>query len=118
MISTKSVRMFFATEAGVGIHRALGLVRGLICTGRVSSRFTRACCPFVAATMLTDEPVQVVRGEWFVVGADGIWYCQGNGSDGDAWDNNNLPGAVGWRVSWTAELEARVRALAVQGGAR
>ena len=55
-------------------------------------------------------------GEWAVIAADKIWLVQNNGADGDAWANNNIrtggAGAIGWSLSRTPELEARVRHLA------
>jgi hypothetical protein len=48
-----------------------------------------------------------------------IWYVVNNGHDGDDWSANNVrtggAGAVGWRLPWSAELEASVRALCVHG---
>ncbi len=53
-------------------------------------------------------------GDWFVVGADYIWYIRNNGADGDDWSRNNVrtggAGAIGWRVplnpGWASDLEA------------
>jgi hypothetical protein len=48
-----------------------------------------------------------------------IWLVRGNGSDGDNWAPNNVrtggAGAIGRRLPWTPELEARVRALREEG---
>ncbi len=42
-------------------------------------------------------------GDWFVVGAEHIWYVLNNGADGDNWAYNNVrtggAGAIGWRIS-------------------
>lgn len=43
-----------------------------------------------------------------------VWFVQNNGHDGDCWADNNVrtggAGAIGWRLPWSAELEADVRA--------
>jgi len=42
-----------------------------------------------------------------------IWLDRYNGADGDNWSGNNIGGAaIGWRVDWTPELDARLRAIA------
>ena len=55
-------------------------------------------------------------GDWFVIGIEYIWYVQNNGADGDDWTRNNVrtggAGAVGWRVSYDAQLADRLRKLA------
>ena len=55
-------------------------------------------------------------GDWFVVGADWIWYCQNNGMDGDDWSRNNVKtggaGAIGWRAPYDATLADRIHASA------
>lgn len=42
-----------------------------------------------------------------------IWHVRNNGSDGDDWSHNNIrtggAGAVGRRLPWSSELEAKVR---------
>lgn len=47
-------------------------------------------------------------GEWFVVQPDWVWFIQANGMDGDDWSKNNLPGCIGWRVPYTAELAEKL----------
>jgi len=41
-------------------------------------------------------------GDWFVIGADCLWYVQNNGADGDNWSYNNVrtggAGAIGWKT--------------------
>lgn len=48
-------------------------------------------------------------GEWFLITESRIWYCRGNGGDGDDWSDNNLPGVRAWRVPRTEELADRIR---------
>jgi hypothetical protein len=54
-------------------------------------------------------------GDWFVVGAEHIWYVQNNGADGDDWSRNNVTtggaGAIGWRVAYDEALAAEVKAF-------
>lgn len=54
-------------------------------------------------------------GDWFVIGPEYIWYVQNNGADGDNWSQNNVrtggAGGIGWRLPYTDELAAQVRAL-------
>lgn len=55
-------------------------------------------------------------GDWWVIGADGIWYVMNHGADGDAWDWNNVitggAGAIGWRIPYSQELADELRQLA------
>jgi hypothetical protein len=51
-------------------------------------------------------------GNWLILAADGIWYVQGNGGDGDDWTANNLPGAIGRRIPFDAALATELRQLA------
>lgn len=48
-----------------------------------------------------------------------IWLVANNGGDGDCWGNNNVrtggAGGIGWRLPWTADLEAQVRAAREPG---
>jgi hypothetical protein len=69
-----------------------------------------------AGDILMDTATIYGGGDWWVVGADGIWYVQNNGSDGDDWSRNNVltggAGAVGYRVDYTDELAGRLRSIA------
>jgi len=47
-------------------------------------------------------------GHRIVVGADWIWYVQGNGADGADWSANNLPGEIAWRAPYSDELAAAI----------
>lgn len=55
-------------------------------------------------------------GDWFIIGAEHIWYVKNNGMDGDAWAHNNVrtggAGAIGWRVPFDASLAENIRRLA------
>ena len=69
-----------------------------------------------AGDVLADTSTIYGGGDWFVVGADWIWYCRNNGADGDDWSRNNVrtggAGAIGWRVPYSAELAAEIERLA------
>lgn len=68
-----------------------------------------------AGDVLADTSTIYGGGNWFVVGADWIWYCRNNGADGDDWSRNNVrtggAGAIGWRVPYSAELAAEIERL-------
>lgn len=68
-----------------------------------------------AGDVLADTSTIYGGGDWFVVGADWIWYCRNNGADGDDWSRNNVrtggAGAIGWRVPYSAELAAEIERL-------
>ena len=51
-------------------------------------------------------------GDCWIITADAIWYVRGNGGDGDNWANNNLRGAIGWRLAYDQGLAAELRQLA------
>ena len=51
-------------------------------------------------------------GDCWIITADAIWYVRGNGGDGDNWANNNLRGAIGWRLAYDETLAAELRQLA------
>ncbi|MBV8235725.1 MAG: hypothetical protein JO075_08490 [Acidimicrobiia bacterium] len=59
-------------------------------------------------------------GQWFVIGADWIWFVENNGGDGDDWSPNNVTtggaGAIGWRVPAEAGLAEQIRELAATAG--
>lgn len=51
-------------------------------------------------------------GSWFVLQpSKWIWFIKNNGSDGDTWANNNIPGAMAWRVRWDDGLAEELVAL-------
>lgn len=54
-------------------------------------------------------------GSWFNVEPDGIWYCRGNGADGDDWSMNNVrtggAGAIGYKIPYNKELAEEIEEL-------
>ena len=54
-------------------------------------------------------------GDWFVVGADWIWYVKNNGLHGDDWSRNNVltggAGAIGWRIHYNDALAKNIMEL-------
>jgi len=62
-------------------------------------------------------------GDWWVIGADFIWYIKNNGMDGDDWRLNNVrtggAGAIGWMlpVSEYPDLAEEIRKIATHIGA-
>ena len=55
-------------------------------------------------------------GDWFVIGAENIWYVRNNGMDGDCWANNNVrtggAGAIGYCIPADTDIEDALRSLA------
>jgi len=47
-----------------------------------------------------------------IEGAEWIWHVQHHSADGDSWANNNLHGAMGWRIPYDQALAAELRNLA------
>lgn len=52
-------------------------------------------------------------GDWFVIGAEWIWFVQNNGMDGDDWSRNNVrtggAGGIGWRIPFDATIAEQLR---------
>lgn len=61
-------------------------------------------------------------GDWFVIGDDAIWYVRNNGSDGSAWEANNVvtggAGAIGWRVPFSQAVADAIDALEYSAAAK
>ncbi len=60
-------------------------------------------------------------GDKFVVTEDKthIWFIINHSMDGDTWEGNNLPGAIGFRIPYTPEFEAKLKELhTLLGGCR
>lgn len=55
-------------------------------------------------------------GSRVIVGPDYIWLIEGNGTDGDDWSLNNLPGEIAFRAPYSAELEAKIQGHEMVGG--
>ncbi len=60
-------------------------------------------------------------GAWFLLASGEVWYCEGNGGDGDNWSESNLGSAIAHRLAdpdgaLAAELERLAAALEPREG--
>jgi hypothetical protein len=72
---------------------------------------TRPESKWPSGETLYDTATGYGHGEAIVVGEEGIWAVDHNGADGDNWSYNNLPGCIGWRIDFNAELAETLKFL-------